>query len=81
MRLKARTSSKGQVVIPKEVREVLGIVPGDEVIFELGNNEARIRPAGHSSTLSELTGIVSRQDKLSKDVDIKKIILSEDIER
>jgi antitoxin PrlF len=81
MRLKARTSSKGQVVIPKEVREILGIVPGDEVIFDLGNNEARIRPAGRISSLSELTGIVSKKEKLSRDIDIKKIILSEDIER
>lgn len=78
--MKARTSSKGQVVIPKEVREILGIVPGDEVVFELGDREARIRPAGHSSSVSELTGIVPKQDKLSKDVDIKEIILAENTE-
>ena len=77
MRLRARTSTKGQVVIPKEVRDLLGIAPGDEVVFELGDNEAKIRPAGRSSGLSELTEIVPRREKLSKDVDIKKIILSE----
>lgn len=77
MKLKAKTNIKGQVVIPKEIRDLLGIAPGDEVVFELGDNEAKIRPAGRSSGLSELTEIVPRQDKLSKDVDIKKIILSE----
>jgi AbrB family looped-hinge helix DNA binding protein len=77
MRLKARTSTKGQVVIPKEVRDLLGIAPGDEVVFELGDNEARIRPAGRGSGLSELTEIVPRRDKLSRDLDIKKVILSE----
>ena len=30
----SKVTSKGQVTIPKEVREVLGIQPGDEVIFE-----------------------------------------------
>lgn len=29
-----RVTSKGQVTIPKEVRERLGIQPGDEVTFE-----------------------------------------------
>jgi AbrB family looped-hinge helix DNA binding protein len=29
-----RVTTKGQVTIPKEIREVLGIEPGDEVTFE-----------------------------------------------
>lgn len=29
-----RVTTKGQVTIPKEIREVLGIEPGDEVAFE-----------------------------------------------
>lgn len=29
-----RITSKGQVTIPKEIREALGIQPGDEVAFE-----------------------------------------------
>lgn len=30
----ARITSKGQVTIPKEIREELGIRPGDEITFE-----------------------------------------------
>ena len=30
-----RMTSKGQVTIPKNIREVLGIKPGDQVEFEL----------------------------------------------
>ena len=29
-----RVTTKGQVTIPKEIRETLGIEPGDEVAFE-----------------------------------------------
>lgn len=29
-----RVTSKGQVTIPKEIREKLGIRPGDEIVFE-----------------------------------------------
>ncbi len=81
MRLKAKVGPKGQAVIPKEVRDILGIAPGDEVVFEVGDKEAKIRPAGRSSSVSELTEIVPRTEKLSKDIDVKKIILSETAER
>jgi AbrB family looped-hinge helix DNA binding protein len=81
MRLKAKVGPKGQAVIPKEVRDILGIAPGDDVVFELADKEARIRPAGRSSSVSELTEIVPRKDKLSKDVDVKGLILSETAER
>ena len=34
---------KGQVVIPKAIRERIGIRPGDEVVFESSGSEVRIR--------------------------------------
>jgi AbrB family looped-hinge helix DNA binding protein len=39
-----RTSSKGQIVIPKQIREKLGIVPGKRVLFRLVGNHAEIVP-------------------------------------
>lgn len=36
---------KGQVVIPKAIREEIGIGPGDEVAFEADGLEVRIRRA------------------------------------
>jgi AbrB family looped-hinge helix DNA binding protein len=77
MRLKSKVGPKGQAVIPKEIRDMLGIAPGDEIIFEVAHGEARIKPAGARSSVTELIEIVPKKDKLSKDVDIKKFILSE----
>lgn len=40
-----RITSKGQVTIPKEIRDRLGMLPGTEVEFIEENGEARVRKA------------------------------------
>lgn len=40
-----RIGAKGQVVIPKELRDQLGIEPGDEVDFWLHDDHVAVRPA------------------------------------
>lgn len=37
-----RVTSKGQVTIPQQIRERLGITPGSEVDFELDDGGARL---------------------------------------
>jgi antitoxin PrlF len=44
---------KGQVVIPKVIRDRIGIRPGDEVSFETDGDEVRIRRAEHVATAQE----------------------------
>ncbi|HEY4113477.1 MAG TPA: AbrB/MazE/SpoVT family DNA-binding domain-containing protein [Rhizomicrobium sp.] len=40
-------TSKGQVTVPKKLRDALGLKPGSEVVFEYeGNGRAVIRRAG-----------------------------------
>ncbi len=39
-----RVGPKGQVVIPKELRDELGIEPGDEVSFWLDDDHVAVRP-------------------------------------
>ncbi len=41
-----RVTSKGQVTIPQEVREKLGLLPATEVEFVVEGNTARLRRVG-----------------------------------
>lgn len=40
MDVAARVTSKGQVTVPKAVREALGIEEGDQVVFRVEGNRA-----------------------------------------
>lgn len=40
MEIAAKMSSKGQLTVPKSVRDALGIAEGDEVIFRVEGNRA-----------------------------------------
>jgi AbrB family looped-hinge helix DNA binding protein len=46
-----RVGPKGQVVIPKEIRELLGIEPGDEVDFAVQDGGVRIERSRGGPTL------------------------------
>jgi antitoxin PrlF len=43
MPLTTRLSSKGQVTIPKKVREVLGATPGDLIAYEVKGNVVTVK--------------------------------------
>ncbi len=40
-----RITSKGQVTIPKEIRDKLGVRPGDSLLYEVEENSVRVRKA------------------------------------
>ena len=45
-----RITSKGQVTIPQEIRERLGLLPETDVEFEIDGNAVRIRKARGAKT-------------------------------
>jgi AbrB family looped-hinge helix DNA binding protein len=45
-----RLTSKGQVTIPQEIRDRLGLLPRTEVEFEVDGDAVRIRPARQSTS-------------------------------
>jgi AbrB family looped-hinge helix DNA binding protein len=53
-----RITSKGQVTIPQEIREKLGLLPDTEVTFEVDRDAVRITKAD-DTTRSRGRGIVT----------------------
>ncbi|KIQ54874.1 AbrB/MazE/SpoVT family DNA-binding domain-containing protein [Meiothermus taiwanensis] len=41
--VKRRVGSKGQITLPKQIRELLGLEPGGEVLLELRGGEVVLR--------------------------------------
>jgi AbrB family looped-hinge helix DNA binding protein len=57
-----KVGTKGQVVIPKAIRDEIGIRPGDEVTFEPNGFEVRVRrveddPERRAADIKDLRGI------------------------
>ncbi|MBA2272815.1 MAG: AbrB/MazE/SpoVT family DNA-binding domain-containing protein [Actinobacteria bacterium] len=46
-----KVGPKGQVVIPKAMRNQLGLEPGDEVVFTLDRRGVHVAPARSSRSL------------------------------
>lgn len=53
---KSRMTTKGQVTIPKEVRERLGLRPGDELEFTEENGVFRLRKRVSPAPLTKYRG-------------------------
>jgi len=52
----AKITSKGQLTIPKEIRDHLQLEPGDQVVFVLREGEVLLRPV--TQTVDDLRGSV-----------------------
>jgi AbrB family looped-hinge helix DNA binding protein len=71
---------KGQVVIPKRMRDTLGLKPGVEVILEMRDQEIVIKKPHVRGSYTEYF-ITTSSPKLKKPIDIKKVITQEVEER
>jgi AbrB family looped-hinge helix DNA binding protein len=56
----ARITSKGQVTIPRAVREAMGLRPGDEVEFVAVDGGYRIRKVLRASPFARYRGYLMR---------------------
>jgi AbrB family looped-hinge helix DNA binding protein len=54
---RARITSKGQITIPRDVRRLLGVRPGDALLFEGGQAGVRVRPLRNESPFEKYRGI------------------------
>lgn len=58
-------STKGQIVIPKELREKLGLRPGAELSISLEGNRIILEPQNHRALLESLYGRFDDDDFLA----------------
>lgn len=80
MRIKRRIGPKGQVVIPKIIREVLGIRSGDEIIMEVREKELLLKPGLDPEKFIDDFCSVGKK-KLTRKIDLKRILEEEVEER
>ena len=57
MQKEARITSKGQITVPVEIRQVLGVKSGDRLVFESDGKGIRVRPVRTKSAFSKYRGI------------------------
>lgn len=75
MIIKQKIGPKGQLLIPKLIRDFLGVKPGEEIFIEIVNDEVKIRPAVKGDQyLSKLYDVPK---KLKKKINIEAIIEDE----
>ena len=73
----AKTSQKGQVTVPAEVRKVLGLPPGGRLQFRV-QDDGSVVLAAKKHGISHLRGIFATPDS---PIDIEAEIMAEVLER
>ena len=67
-----KMSKKGQIVIPKEIRERFGIHPGDAVIFKIQGNKVIIE-----KIQEKMSEILKNSKPVKKSLDFQKELRDE----
>ena len=53
----ARITSKGQITVPHEIRRLLGVKPGDGLVFESDGTRTEVRPVRTRTPFEKYRGI------------------------
>lgn len=65
---------KGQVTIPKEIREKFGLKEGEKVVFEVRGDEIVLRPEKRGiDYVEELTSIVEKKLEAPEPAELKRL--------
>ncbi len=66
-----KITSKGQITIPKEIRDTLGVSSGDKILFEKRNGDIIIKKAQKNdvvSVLDQTQPLGKKAEKILKDI-------------
>lgn len=71
MRIIREIGEKGQVVIPKDIREILNLRKGKKIVFEIKDREVSIKP--EEDVEEFLKDFFSIHEKIKKNITLKEI--------
>lgn len=60
MEKSAKITTKGQITVPLAIRRVLGVGPGDTLLFESDRSGVKVRPVRVDSPFAKYRGIGDR---------------------
>ncbi|MCC6984715.1 MAG: AbrB/MazE/SpoVT family DNA-binding domain-containing protein [Bauldia sp.] len=69
----AKVTSKGQITLPADLRESLGVKPGDRVVFTK-DEAGKVHLSAQRGTLADLFGIVKIKGPRPTSADIERWI-------
>lgn len=72
MIIRRKVGPKGQVVIPKDIRIMLGISEGSEILFEVQNEQVIIKREPEIQEFLE--DFYTSPHKLKKEINLKEIL-------
>lgn len=75
-----KLSSKGQVVIPEEIRDRLGLKPGAQFVV-LGDRDVVILKVIQAPDMAEFNDLAARARKAAKRAGLRKKDIAEAVER
>jgi antitoxin PrlF len=61
-----RVTSKGQVTIPRDLRELVGIEPNSEVVFTVEDGRLMLAPKNGAETLREKKRLAGLMETLAR---------------
>jgi len=79
--VRARITSRGQVTIPKKVREKLGAKPGNDLEFELIDEKKAIIKITEVPTAEKLAGSLNPESIEGEEEDWNKVINKEKMKK
>ena len=71
--LTAKVTTKGQITIPKAVRDKLGLSPGERLLFKEENDEFVIKKIVLKSSLDKWVGYLNKSETTSSDEIVDKL--------
>jgi AbrB family looped-hinge helix DNA binding protein len=61
LRLKSKIGPKGQVVVPKPIRDAFGFTPGNEVDFQIERDSVVLKPSAGKDAISDFINAVEKR--------------------